>query len=100
MIAQPDLETAAMNLLLESAEHVIAAGVQHARVDDPHRFATMPSEFDGGRARRRLQVDYLGDGRVDVSLLLLGQQGGEERAAVLFTTIVQAVAPGNAEGAL
>lgn len=84
-----NVEEAAVNALCHAAELVIEAGAEFARADDPHRFATLPREFDGGKARRRLVLDYLAEGRIRVALQLIGTQGGEERAAELFATTVQ-----------
>lgn len=76
------------------AEALIGDGLHHARQDDPHRFATVGQGFDGGKARRQLIVDYLSEGRARVSLLLIGKQGGEERAIEMFATTVQGPQPG------
>lgn len=84
-----ELEAAALAALCHSAEIVATFGAQFARADDPHRYASLPREFDGGKARRRLALDYLADGKIRVTLLFIGTQGGEERVAELFSTLVQ-----------
>lgn len=76
------------------AEALIDDGLHHARQDDPHRFHTVAKEFDEGKARRQLVVDYMTEGRARVSLLLIGTQGGEERAIEMFATTVQGPQPG------
>lgn len=72
-----------------SAEAIIDDGLQHARQDDPHRYRTMGREFDGGKALRRLQVDYLSGDRMRIALVFIGTKGGEELAIEVFSTIVQ-----------
>lgn len=72
-----------------SAEAIIDDGLQHARDDDPHRFATIGREFDGGKALRRLAVDYLPDERMRISMVFIGTQGGEEKVVEVFSTTVQ-----------
>ena len=72
-----------------AAELVIADGAAHARQDDPHRFATLAREFDDGKARRRLVVDYLAGGQVRISTLLHGTERGEPKVVELFSTVVQ-----------
>lgn len=72
-----------------SAEAIIYDGLQHARKDDPHRFRTMGREFDGGKALRRLQVDYLSDDRMRIALVFIGAQDGQEKAVEVFSTTVQ-----------
>lgn len=84
-----ELENVAVATLCQAAEIVMTCGAQYARADDPHRFASLPREFDGGKARRRLVLDYLAGGQIRIALQFIGTQGGEERAAELFTTIVQ-----------
>ena len=79
----------AVNALCNSAEATISYGVEFARADDPHRFATLPSAFDGGKARRRLVLDYLDGGQVRIALQFLGMQAGEERVAEVFAFTVQ-----------
>jgi|GEM_PF-4832355 len=81
--------TEALAALCASAEVVIAEGLAFARSDDPHRFASLPRDFDGGKARRRLVLDYLPAGRVRVALQLIGTQAGQERAAEVFATVLQ-----------
>lgn len=71
------------------AEAIISDGLHHAREDDPHRFHAVAKEFDGGKARRQLIVDYLAEGRARVSLLLIGTKGGEEMVIEMFATTVQ-----------
>ena len=73
----------------ESAQYIIADGVEHARQDDPHRFATLPAEFDNGKAMRRLVVDYLSGGRIRIAQQFVGTKGGEEKVVELFSTMVQ-----------
>lgn len=72
-----------------SAEAIIDDGLQHARDDDPHRFATIGREFDGGKAVRRLVVDYLPDDRMRIAMVFIGTQGGEEKVVEVFSTTVQ-----------
>lgn len=72
-----------------TAEIVIADGIEHARADDPHRLATLHAEFDQGKARRRLQLDYLGGGQIRITQLLLGTYNGEPKVIELFSTLVQ-----------
>lgn len=84
-----ELEAAAVATLCQAADVVITCGAQYARADDPHRFASLPREFDGGMARRRLVLDYLAGGQVRIAMQLIGKQGGEERVAELFATTVQ-----------
>jgi hypothetical protein len=85
----PELESAALHALLEAADVVIACGAQHARADDPHRFGSLPREFDRGEAARRLVIDYQTGGRVRVAMELHGLQGGEHRVAELFGITLQ-----------
>ncbi|MBL0919367.1 MAG: hypothetical protein IBJ14_11735 [Hydrogenophaga sp.] len=79
-----------------SAETIIDDGLAYARVDDPHRFATVGEQFDDGKARRQLVVDYMTDGRARVSLLLVGAKAGEEVAIEMFATTVQGPSVGRA----
>jgi hypothetical protein len=72
-----------------AAEYIITEGLQFARADDPHRFATLSREFDDGRAARRLQVDYLTGGRVRIAQLLIGTSDGEPKTVEVFSTMVQ-----------
>jgi hypothetical protein len=72
-----------------AAELVIADGVAHARVDDPHRFLTLAREFDDGKALRRLVVDYLAGGQVRISTQLHGTERGEPKVVELFSTLIQ-----------
>lgn len=88
-----ELEAAAVATLCQAAEIVATCGAQYARADDPHRFASLPREFDGGKARRRLVLDYLAGGQIRIMLLFIGTQGGEERVAELFSTLVQGPVP-------
>lgn len=81
--------TAAYNALLEAAETITTEGVEHARRDDPHRFSTLPGEFDDGKARRRLVIDYLGEGKVAVGLEFVGTREGEPIALQVFGTVLQ-----------
>jgi hypothetical protein len=82
-------EAAALAALCHAADIVATCGAQYARKDDPHRYALLPREFDGGKARRRLVLDYLARGQIRITLLFIGTQGGEERVAELFSTLVQ-----------
>lgn len=84
-----EIEAAAVDGLCHAADAVIAAGVQYARVDDPHRVASLPREFDNGMARRRLVLDYLPAGQVRISLQFSGTLAGEDRLAELFAFTVQ-----------
>lgn len=72
-----------------AAHLVVADGVEHARRDDPHRFASLPREFDGGKARVRLVADYLAGGQIRISTQLCGTAGGDEKVVELFSTLVQ-----------
>jgi hypothetical protein len=73
----------------ECAELIINEGLRRARSDDPHRFNTLHTEFDQGKARRQLAVDYLAGGHLRIALVLIGMSGGEEKIVQLFETIVQ-----------
>lgn len=84
-----EIEAAAVDALCHAADAVIACGVQFARVDDPHRVASLSHEFDGGQARRRLVIDYLPGGKVRISLQFIGTLDGEDRAAHLFAFTAQ-----------
>ncbi|MEO8022095.1 hypothetical protein [Polaromonas sp.] len=77
-----------------SAEAIIDDGLHHARQDDPHRFHTVGREFDGGKARRQLTVDYLPEGRMRLALVFIGTRAGEDRAVEMFATTVQGPQPG------
>lgn len=83
----------AIQILLEAADAVIADGVSHSRSDDPHRFATLHKEFDDGRARRRLVIDYAGSGTVRVSFHLSGTQQGEPIVCEVFGLNLQGPVP-------
>lgn len=80
---------AILGALLDAGELVIGDGIDFARQDDPHRLATLHREFDGGKARRQLRIDYMADGIVSVSLVLLGTKQDEPFEVALFTTIAQ-----------
>lgn len=84
-----EIEAAAVDALCHAADAAIAAGVQYARVDDPHKVASLPREFDGGMARRRLVLDYLDGGRIRIALQFTGTKDGEDRVAELFSFTVQ-----------
>lgn len=88
----------AMAAFCRLAEVVITEGICDARADDPHRFATVPAEFDQGRAMRRLAVDYLAGGQVRVALQLLGSQRGAPHAVEMFSITVQGPVAGTSEG--
>lgn len=86
--AAPDLDAAAL-ALLHVADALLAAGATHARSDDPHRFATLHREFDGGACQPRLVIEYRADGRVSIRAELHGQQRGEDFAVLLFGVTAQ-----------
>lgn len=72
-----------------AAEAIIDNGLAYAREDDPHRFATLGREFDGGRALRRLTVDYLPEDRMRIALVFIGTNDGEEKEVEVFSATVQ-----------
>lgn len=84
----PD-DTLIFGCLADAADLAIASGIQHARADDPHRLASIRRDFDAGKARPRLVMDYLPAGRVRLALEFHGTQGGEPRALEVFATILQ-----------
>lgn len=77
-----------------AADAIIDNGLDFARQDDPHRFATLGREFDDGRALRRLVVDYMPDDRMRIALVFIGTEGGEEKMVEVFSTTVQAARAG------
>ena len=84
-----EIEAAAVDGLCHAADAVIACGVQFARSDDPHLVASLPREFDDGKARRRLVLDYLPGGQIRIALQFTGTLDGEARVAELFAFTVQ-----------
>lgn len=84
-----EIEAGAVDALCHAADAAIAAGVQYARSDDPHRVASLPREFDDGVARRRLVMDYLPGGQIRIALQFTGTLDGEARVAELFAFTVQ-----------
>jgi len=72
-----------------SAEALITDGVSHSREDDPHRFKTLGREFDGGKAMRRLTVDYLANDRMRIALSFVGTEDGEAKEVQVFAFTVQ-----------
>lgn len=75
--------------LMHAADFIVSEGIEHARRDDPHRFATLAAEFDGGKAVRQLAITYKNGGQVEVQQLLIGTKGGEDKVVALFTTTLQ-----------
>lgn len=84
-----NLLACAYSSLMHAAQYIVAEGIEHARRDDPHRFATLPGEFDGGKAVRQLAITFKNGGQVEVQQLLIGTKGGEEKVIALFTTTLQ-----------
>jgi hypothetical protein len=80
---------AVVEAFCSAAEYIVNDGMRFARDDDPHRYATLPREFDDGRAVRRLQLDYISGGRIRIALLLIGTSGGEPKTIEVFSTMVQ-----------
>jgi len=78
-----------------AAEAIIDDGLAHARADDPHRFATLGQEFDGGRALRQLRVDYLPENRMRIALVFVGTREGEAHEVEVFGTTVQGACAGS-----
>lgn len=76
-------------ILCSAADLCITQGLAHARADDPHAFVTLHRQFEDGKARRRMVIDYLGAGRVRVALELHGTHAGKAHAVEVFATIVQ-----------
>lgn len=68
-------------------------GVTRTRLDDPHRLATLPKEFDGGKAMRRLTVDWLSEGRIEIALSFVGLSGGQPKQVQVFATVVRETTP-------
>lgn len=89
------MEVAALAALCHAADVVATFGVQHARRDDPHRFQTLGAEFDGGKARRALVLDYLAGGQIRVSQRFTGTREGAEHAVEVFSTLVQGPVDGD-----
>lgn len=79
----------ALSALLNAADAVVSDGVAHARQDDPHRFATLPREFDEGVAMRQLVIDYLANSEMRVSLHLVGYRAGKAHVVQVFATTVR-----------
>ena len=79
----------AYGVLLNAARLIAEEGCQHARHDDPHRFATLAAAFDDGKAVPRLQITFLPAGRFEVSHVLTGTKGGQETAVAIFTTTLR-----------
>lgn len=75
--------------LCQAADAAIAAGLAYARADDPHRFATLGRQFDGGRAVKRLVLEYLPGGQVRVAMRLDGTSAGDHAAVEVFSTTMQ-----------
>jgi hypothetical protein len=84
-----NLLQSAYSSLLHAADFIVAEGIERSRRDDPHRLATLPSEFDGGKAVRQLAITYMNGGKVQVQQLLIGTKGGEEKVVAVFTTTLQ-----------
>lgn len=78
-----------INVMCKAAALVVVEGMEFARKDDPHRFATLPRDFDDGQACQRLALDYLPGGQVQVTLTLTGTHAGEAREIEVFRTMVQ-----------
>lgn len=85
----------AYSALLHAADFIVSEGIEHARRDDPHRFATVAAEFDGGKAVRQLAITYKNGGQIEVQQLLIGTKGGEEKVVALFTTTLQGKVEGS-----
>lgn len=83
-------------LLCRAADLVVADGLAYARADDPHRFATLPQEFDQGKAMPRLMLDYKADGKVQVTMLTVGTLKGATKMVEIFATTLQGPVPGAA----
>ncbi|MGX5650199.1 hypothetical protein ACWKW4_08085 [Hydrogenophaga borbori] len=79
----------ALPAFFASAEAIIDDGLAHARADDPHRFATLGKEFDGGRALRQLRVDYLPENRMRIALVFVGTRESKAHEVEVFGTTVQ-----------
>ncbi len=79
----------AIDVMCKAAAIVVSEGIEFARTDDPHRFATLPAEFDRGLARQRLVLEYGPAGQVDIVLLFAGAWRGDEHVVELFRTTVQ-----------
>lgn len=84
-----DRETAALTLLMNTAAIVIDNGIAYAHDEDAERLASLHREFDGGRAHRRLCIDYGAHGAARVALELHGEQGGEPHTVEVFATSLQ-----------
>lgn len=85
----PDRETAAINLLMNTAAIVIDNGISYAHDEDADRLTSLHREFDAGRAHRRLVIDYGAHGSARVALELHGEQGGEPHSVAVFETHLQ-----------
>ena len=84
-----NLLESAYSSLMHAANYIVAEGIEHARKDDPHRFSTLPAEFDDGQAMRQLVIMFKNGGKVEVQQLLIGTKGGEQKVIVLFGTTLQ-----------
>lgn len=74
-----DVADALMNQLLQLAEVFTKEIVAASREDDPHRFATLSQEFEGGRAVPSLVIEHAGGTKRRIAVRFTGQVGGEEK---------------------
>ena len=82
-------DDSSISLFLNAADAVIADGVAHSRLDDPHRLAQLRHEFDDGRAVPRLVVDYLANRQVRITQLMFGTWQGEPKSVQVFSVLAQ-----------
>ena len=78
----------AIDILIASANEIELLLFEMARTDDPHRVATIPAEFDDGRALRSIVVDTLGSTKRRIALRLTGTIESEEKVIELHAIVV------------
>lgn len=82
-----------MSNLLEqffpAAAAIVDEGVAFARQDDPHRFASLKAEFDGGKAVPCLVIEGFGLPEQRIAVRFVGARDGQEKVVELFSFSVR-----------